>query len=225
MEPKVWLRLGAQFLIFATLLFGGAGTLAWPAAWAFLFLFLGPTALITSWLSRSNQALLRERMKLPVQKGQPFWDKILVGSLIIVFACWLVLMGVDAGRLHWSSVPWPLQFLGAAGMLLSMWISFRVFEANPFLANAVRIQTERGHRVVTGGPYRFIRHPLYAATLLLFPSCALVLGSWLGLAGTIVLAGLIVLRTALEDRELLEKLAGYRTYAQQVRYRLIPRVW
>jgi protein-S-isoprenylcysteine O-methyltransferase Ste14 len=78
---------------------------------------------------------------------------------------------------------------------------------------------------VTKGPYGFVRHPFYAGTLLLLPSAALMLGSWLGLAATVLLAGGLILRTALEDRELHRRLVGYADYAQRVRYRLVPWLW
>lgn len=225
LKPKVWKVLGAQFLLFAVLLFGPAGTVAWPAGWAFLLLFFAPVLLITRALARDNPALLDERMKPLIQKGQPLWDKIAVASLAVLFGLWLILMGLDAGRFHWSAMPAWLQWPAGAGVLVSMWICSRIFRVNPFLANVVRIQTERGHEVVMAGPYGIVRHPLYAATLILFPSAALLLGSWFGLAATIVLASVLVLRTALEDRELHRGLDGYAAYAQRVRYRIIPLVW
>jgi protein-S-isoprenylcysteine O-methyltransferase Ste14 len=194
MKPKVLVKLGANFLVFAVLLFGSAGTLAWPAAWAALVLFFGANLLITRMLARNDPALLDERMKPFIQKGQPLWDKIIMASY-------------------------------AAGILISMWICSQTFRANPFLANVVKIQTERGHAVVTKGPYAFVRHPLYAAVLLLRPSAALVLGSWFGVAATTLLAGALILRTALEDRELHRRLDGYADYARRVRYRLVPWLW
>jgi protein-S-isoprenylcysteine O-methyltransferase Ste14 len=101
----------------------------------------------------------------------------------------------------------------------------RVSRENTFLAAVVRIQTERGHRVISTGPYATVRHPLYAAMLIYFPANALLLGSWYGLAASFVLSGCLVLRTVMEDRELLRGLEGYPDYAARVRYRLIPFVW
>jgi protein-S-isoprenylcysteine O-methyltransferase Ste14 len=89
----------------------------------------------------------------------------------------------------------------------------------------VKLQQERGQSVVTTGPYRHVRHPMYSAMLVFFPAIALLLGSWWGLVLSSALLGLFVLRTILEDRMLRTELAGYREYAQGVRYRLIPRVW
>ena len=225
MKPKVWIKLGANYLVFAVLLFGPAGTLAWPAAWAFLILFFGPLLLIIRALARDDPALLDERMKPLIQKGQPLWDKIILTSFVVLVASWLILMGFDAGRFRWSAMPAGLQWLGAVGILISMWICSRTVQENRFLANVVKIQTERGHEVATKGPYGYVRHPLYAATLLLLPSAALILASWLGLAATIPLASVLILRTALEDRELHRRLDGYAVYAQRVRCRLIPLVW
>ncbi len=204
---------------------GGDACLAGPAAWALLFLFFGGVLLITRALARDEPALLDERMKALIQKGQPLWDKMIMASFVVLSAGWLVLMGLDAGRFRWSAMPAGPQWLGAAGILVSMWIWSRTHQANPFLAIVVKIQTERGHKVVTKGPYGVVRHPFYAATLVLLPSAALMLGSWLGLASTLLLASLLILRTALEDRELHRRLDGYADYAQRVRYRLIPWVW
>ena len=225
MKPKVWIALGTQFLVFAVLLFGSSGTLAWPAAWAFLILFFGPLLLITRALARDDPALLDERIKPLIQKGQPLWDKFIMASLAGLFAGWLILVGLDAGRFRWSAMPAGLQWLGAADILISMWIWSRTHQANPFLAIVVKIQIEHGHEVVTKGPYGFVRHPFYAAMLVLLLSAALTLGSWFGLAAAILLAGELILRTTLEDRELHRRLDGYADYAQRVRYRLIPMVW
>ncbi len=225
MKPKVWIKLGANFLVFAAILFGSAGTLAWPAAWLFLVLFFGPILLITRALARNDPALLDERMKPLFQKGQPLWDKIILANFVVLFAFWLILTGLDAGKFHWSAMPALLQWLGAAGILISMWIVFLVTGVDPFLANVVKIQSERGHKVIANGPYGYVRHPLYAATLLLLPSATLMLGSWFGLVAAILLAGTLILRTALEDRELNSKLDGYADYTRRVRYRLIPWLW
>jgi protein-S-isoprenylcysteine O-methyltransferase Ste14 len=190
-----------------------------------LSFFFAPVLVIPRALARDDPALLEERMKPLIQKGQPLWDKLIMASFVLLFFGWLILMGLDAGRFRWSAMPPLLQWLGAAGILISMWIWSWTVQANPFLANVVKIQAERGHRVVTKGPYGFVRHPFYATTLLLLPSAALMLGSWFGLAAAVPLAGVVVLRTALEDRELHRKLGGYADYAQRIRYRLAPWLW
>lgn len=225
MPAKVWIALSIEFFVFAVLLFGAAGTLLWPAAWAFLLIFFGWTLFITHLLARDDPAMLAERMKPLIQKGQPLWDKMILISVAFLFVAWLILMGLDAVRFRWFAMPVWLQWLGAVGVIASLWVFHRTFRVNTFLANVVRIQKERGHKVVSNGPYGVVRHPLYAGALLFFPMEALMLGSWAGFAFTALIASLLIVRTALEDRELHQSLDGYADYARQVRYRLIPLVW
>ncbi|HEY9141995.1 MAG TPA: isoprenylcysteine carboxylmethyltransferase family protein [Bryobacteraceae bacterium] len=225
MGVKVWLTLAVEALIFSALLFGAAGTILWAAGWAYLVLFVAGALWITLRLARHNPALLAERMKSPVQKGQPFWDKVFLLAMMVVWCGWLALMGLDAVRFRWSVMPVWLQCAGAALLVLSFRMIARAFQENPFLVAVVRIQTEREHKVISTGPYATVRHPLYAATLIYLPANALMLGSWYGLAASVVLLGGIAFRTAMEDRELQRGLAGYIEYAARVRYRLIPFVW
>jgi protein-S-isoprenylcysteine O-methyltransferase Ste14 len=96
---------------------------------------------------------------------------------------------------------------------------------NNYYSRIVRIQGDRGHNVVTDGPYRFVRHPSYIGSILAWACAALVLGSWIALVPVALIAVTLTVRTALEDRTLQEELAGYREYAQQTRYRLVPGVW
>ena len=122
-------------------------------------------------------------------------------------------------------MPASVQLLGALCLLLSLLIITLTFRANSFAAPVVKIQKERGHRVATGGPYRYVRHPMYSGSLFFFIGTALLLGSWWGLAFAPVFALLLAVRIPLEERALRAGLAGYDDYAARVRYRLIPRVW
>lgn len=224
MKPKVWLALGGEAVVFALLLFGVADTVRWGGAWLFLAVFFGAALLITLRLARDDPALLDERMKPLAQKDQPPWDRFVLTFMFLAFIGWLVLMALDA-RHGWSSVPVALQLLGAIGVALAMAICGSAFRANTFLAPVVRIQQERAQTVVSTGPYAVLRHPMYAGALLLFLATPLNLGSWWGLAGSGVLGLGLVVRTALEDRELHRRLAGYPDYAARVRWRLLPHVW
>ena len=221
---KAWIAFLEEFFVFAVLLFGAAGTLFWPAAWAFLLVFFGWKLVITVIIAHEDPALLDERTKSLLQEGQPPWDKMIVVAVVVLAAGWLVVMGLDV-RFHWSAMPIWLQWIGAAGVLTAIWIYHLTFRANTFLANVVKIQNERDHKVISDGPYAVVRHPLYAGVLLFLPMAALMLGSWVGLAFTPLVASLYIIRTALEDRELHQSLDGYSDYARRVRYRLIPLVW
>src|SRR3984893_14177088 len=224
MNMKLWIGFARGILISALPLFGAAGTLRWPAAWAYLVLVFGPGLLITLELAKRDPALLEERMKPVIQKDQPLWDRILITTFLALWLGWVVLVGLDV-RFGWSAMPVWLQWIGAAGVLLTMWIWFLIFRENTFLAPVVKIQKERGHKVISSGPYATVRHPMYAAALVFFAATALLLGSWYGLAGALLLAAWLVVRTALEDRELKRGLAGYTDYAARVRYRLVPLIW
>jgi protein-S-isoprenylcysteine O-methyltransferase Ste14 len=225
MSAKLWIAIGLEAAVFAALLFGAAGTLYWPAGWAFLVIFFASALLMSLMLARHDPALLEERLKPIVQKDQPIWDRIIMSAMVVFFIVWLVLMGLDAVRFHWSRVPVWVQVLGGAGVVLSLWICSLAFRENTFAVPVVKIQEGRGQKVISTGPYAVVRHPLYSGALLLFPSTALLLGSWWGLAFSTVLAAGLALRTAMEDRELQRGLEGYRDYANRVRYRLVPLVW
>ena len=214
-----------NLLVFIGLLFIPAGTVGWLAGWLFVTLFWGFVLLVVRMLLRNNPELLQERMSSPIQRRQPLWDKVLLSVLMLLFVSWLVLMPLDAVRFGWSDVPVWLQVLGALGIVLSFYVMYLTYRENPYLYSVVKLQEGQGQSVVTTGPYRYVRHPLYSSSLVFFPATALLLGSWLGLLFSLVLIALIILRTALEDRMLRRGLAGYAEYAQTVRYCLVPHVW
>lgn len=224
-SAKVWIAYALEILGFGALLFGAAGTFRWPAAWAFLAVFTATTAPMLGPLLRHDPELLKERMKPPIQEGQPLWDRILLPTIFVLFFAWLVLIGLDAGRFHWSAMPQWLQWAGGVGLVIALWASFRVSWENSYLSASVKIQEGRGHKVISTGPYAIVRHPFYTASILLFASIPLMLGSWYGLGGAAVLSLILVFRTVLEDRKLHDELEGYREYAGRVRYRLIPGIW
>ena len=222
---KALLEVLAEFAVFAALLFVSAGTLLWPAGWAFMTLFFSFALAIVLWLAREDPELLAERMSSPIQRGQPLWDKVFVAVVLLLFVGWLILMALDAVRFGYSEVPDWLQILGAIGVLISFYIMFLTFRENAYLAMVVKLQEERGQRVVSSGPYRYVRHPMYASMFVFFPATALLLGSWWGLLLCAVLLGLLVWRIPLEERMLENGLAGYDEYEGRVKYRLIPHIW
>ena len=225
MSRKALLVMVADLLVIIGLLFIPAGTVSWLAGWVYIALLCGVTLLVVPMLARNDPELLKERMSSPIQRNQPLWDKVFLPVFLLLFVAWLILMPLDAVRFGWSDVPVWLQVLGALGIMLSFYGWYLTFRENAYLYPVVKLQEERGQRVVTTGPYRYVRHPMYACSLLFFPATALLLGSWLGLLLSLVLMALIILRTALEDRFLRSGLAGYSEYAETVKYRLVPRVW
>jgi protein-S-isoprenylcysteine O-methyltransferase Ste14 len=209
----------------AALLFGAAGTFAWPAGWAFLLLTYGLGLPIGVGLGRHDPGLLRERLGGPFQRSQTAWDKVLLPVILLSFYGWLAFMGLDAVRWRSSHVPLWVHCAGGLGVLCAVWAIYLALRENPFAAPVIKIQRERGQRVITTGPYRIVRHPMYGAAILYFLSIPLLLGSWYGLALAPVLVVLFAVRAVFEERTLLRELEGYRDYMARVHYRFVPLVW
>jgi protein-S-isoprenylcysteine O-methyltransferase Ste14 len=213
-------------LMWPILILALAGDWRWREGWIFGAWFLAVCVSTTAWLYRNDPALLAERYRAPGTGGQSRRDKIVVYLIVLGYVAWIVLMPLDARRFRWTP-PGPLgvQVVGCVLLALSWLLLFRSFTENTFLSPLVRIQRERGHRVVTTGVYGIVRHPLYLGSVLMFVGGPLVTGSAFALAVSAVLALLVVLRILDEEKLLTRELAGYDDYRRHVRYRLIPFVW
>jgi len=207
-----------------TLLFGGAGTIAWPEAWLLLLIQTAFSLAIVWWLRKHNPELLQERMDL-WKRVVKSWDKAIVVLLIASCVPFFVLPGLDAVRYQWSHVRLLFKIIGFVGFVLSYGLTFWVVKVNPYSSAVVEIQEDRGHKTITTGPYQYVRHPMYVGAILMFFFIPLALGSLVTFIPGIFLAALIVVRTYLEDETLRRELEGYAAYAETVKYRLIPGIW
>jgi protein-S-isoprenylcysteine O-methyltransferase Ste14 len=211
--------------IYALLLFGSAGRLSWGWGWVFLAVLAALAFAPPLFLAPRHPDLLVEREKSLWQPGAKGWDRLIstiAGALML--AEWIT-AGLDV-RLGWSGgLPLPAHLAGllvtCAGYALFLW----AMASNAYFASVVRIQTDRGHQVQSGGPYRAIRHPGYAGTMLAMLATPFLLGSWWALVPAVLSVGLFVLRTRLEDRTLLAELPGYQEFAHRTRFRILPGVW
>ena len=219
------LEIVGTFVVFGLALFFAAGTVVWASGWVFLVLFFGFIVALTQWLLRHNSRLLTERMTGIGKPNQPVWDKVFFVVVELFFLAWLVLMPLDAVRFRWSQMPGWLQVVGAVLLLTSFYLFFLTYRENPYLSPAVRVQTERGQTVVSTGPYRYVRHPMYGTTIVFIVGTTLLLGSWYGLFLGAILVAMIVFRAIQEERVLRLELPGYEAYMARVKYRLIPYVW
>ena len=213
-------------LLVPALLFVAAGTLAWPMAWVYVALLLASTLGSRLIVLKRNPETLRERARFTSSEGTASWDRVLV---MIVGLLGPAVMALVAGLDHrwdWSPpVPLAVQVLAAllitGGYGLAVW----AMVANPYFSSVARIQADRAQQVVTTGPYRFVRHPSYAGALLAAVALPVMLSAlWALIPGLLLIAALVV-RTGLEDRMLLDGLEGYRRYARQTRFRLLPGLW
>jgi protein-S-isoprenylcysteine O-methyltransferase Ste14 len=224
MIAKLLLQNLIWIVAIGALLFVSAGTLHWPAAWV----FLGTNAILGLgcglWLAKTDPALLAERMRPTMQDGQPAADKKFMLAFGFAALIWLVTIGLDR-RLHGSDVPLSLQALGLAMLLLCTGFIMWVLRENSFAAPVVKVQAERGHHVVSTGPYAFVRHPMYSGIVLFFIGVPLLLGSWWGVALSPLFVVLFAIRSRIEERALIAGLPGYADYAARVHYRLLPGLW
>jgi protein-S-isoprenylcysteine O-methyltransferase Ste14 len=206
------------------LLFVAAGTLHWPAAWLYLATMAALGLCSGVWLARTDPALLAERMRPMMQAEQPAADKKFM--LVFGFAAlaWFVVIGLDE-RYHASNVPVALQALGLVLLVASTAYIMWVMRENSFAAPVVKVQRERGHRVIDSGPYAHVRHPMYSGTVLYFFGTPLLLGSWWGVALAPLFVALFAIRAGIEEHALLAGLPGYADYTARVRYRLLPGIW
>jgi len=216
------LQILATLLIFGAVLFALAGRLDWWEAWAFLAIFVLAVCVNGLWTLRHNPGLINERGRI-AKESKP-WDKVLMSLYTLFLLGMVVVAGLDA-RFGWSEAPQAIKIVGGLVFILAMLLVFWVMTANTFLSTMVRIQTERGHYTVTTGPYRYVRHPMYAGMFFFFWGIPLLLGSWWALIPGVVNVVIFIIRTALEDKTLQAELPGYAEYAQRVRYRLVPGVW
>ena len=224
MIAKLLLQNTFFVVALGALLFATAGTLDWPSAWVFLVTsaIIGPACGL--WLAKTDPALLAERMRPTFQADQPAADKKFMLTFVVVMLLWLIAIGLDR-RAHASHVPLVLQALGLAMYLLSTAFIMWVFRENSFAAPVVKVQAERHHRVISSGPYAFVRHPMYSGVMLFFFGVPLLLGSWWGVAIAPAFAVLFAVRARIEERALVEGLPDYADYAARVRYRLVPGLW
>ncbi|MBT8066123.1 MAG: isoprenylcysteine carboxylmethyltransferase family protein [Gammaproteobacteria bacterium] len=220
---NVIVRSVASLGLFAAVLFWPAGTIGWAAGWAYLAVLIASSAAMMAYVYRVSPDLIEHRMR--VGSGTKGWDKVVLSVFGLTYLAILVVAGFDAVRYEWSTMsPW-LWFAGLAiflpGAVLVTW----AMGVNPFFEKTVRIQSERGHRVIDSGPYAFVRHPGYVGLFGWTLSVPLFLGSMWAFLPALLSVATMVIRTALEDRTLRAELEGYEEYAGKVPFRLIPGVW
>lgn len=220
-------RAGMGFLVIAWwcgALFGGAGTLTWVRGWICTVLYLGGTIAVPVVIARVNPGL-QERREARIHSGTKAFDRAFLGGFLPLAVALPAVAGLDAVRFGWYPMPfWTLYpglglFVGSTALIVWVMVS------NPHAETTVRIQDERGHTVISCGPYRFVRHPMYVGLILLYFSQALMLGSMLAFLIAVVIAVLFFWRTGMEDRVLRRELPGYEEYTGFTRFRLIPGIW
>ena len=206
-------------LLVGLLIFLPAGTLAYPGGILFLCLLFIPRLIMGIVMLARARDLLAKRLdakeKQAAQKG--------VQSLSgLVFIAGFVLAGLDF-RFSWSNVPLPAVIAASVIFLIGYGLYAEVMRENAYLSRTVKV--EEGQTVVSTGLYGIVRHPMYTASILMFLSIPLVMGSWYALIPFAFYPALMVIRVLDEEKLLTAELQGYAAYKTKVRYRLIPFIW
>ena len=220
---RVAIKFAVGVTLLALVLLVPAGTWRWPAAWAFIGLYLAFAVPVGLWLLHTNPTLLAKRLDW-AKRAPKKWDRALMALYIPVYVAVFVLAGLDF-RLGWSDVPAARRAvafvaIGAFYVLLTL-----VLRENAFLSRVVEVHPEAGHHVITTGPYAVVRHPMYAGYIVWLLATPVALGSVPALVPAALVGVGIVVRTVLEDRTLHAELPGYREYAATVHWRLLPHVF
>jgi len=197
----------------------------WWEAWTYAGISILGFAISRMLAAQRHPDILSERAKfLQHEDAKPF-DKILSPLVGLGGGIIPIIAGLDE-LFQWSPGFSPtVKIISLIIILAGYTLASYALIENRFFSGMVRIQTDRGHEVVSGGPYRWVRHPGYAGSLITYPVIPLLLDSEWTFIPAILLIIILVIRTYLEDKTLQKELPGYADYAKKVRYRLVPWVW
>jgi protein-S-isoprenylcysteine O-methyltransferase Ste14 len=209
-------------VVLALVLFASAGTLRFVEGWVFLGLFTAASLAITLYLARKDPALLQRRTQPGPFAEKERSQKTIQGLASISFLSTIVVPALDH-RFGWTHAPLVVVIIGDTLVALGFLVVFRVFRENTFTSSVIEVAAEQ--RVIDSGPYAVVRHPMYAGALVLIAGVPMALGSLVGLATLPPFAAVIAWRLLDEERVLVSHLAGYATYRQRTRWRLIPGIW
>lgn len=215
-KPLLRWSLGTGLV--TALVFGLSGRGTDPWLWAYVLVWSGMT--LYAMLS-IDEDLARERFHPPTNGA----DRMPLAFVRLFALAHIVVGALDAGRWHLTPVAPGLRTTALMIMALTFGMFFRAMRENRFFSAVVRVQNDRGHRVVDSGPYAVVRHPGYAGMMAGMPFSGLALGSWMAAGLGVVLSLMVVRRALFEDAFLKQHLDGYSAYAARVRHRLIPGLW
>lgn len=213
----------AGFLVLlASLTFTSAGTIHFWQGWLFWLSFSVSVIAITVYLLRHDPALVERRMRAGPRAESRSRQKIFQAINFVMFIGIVIVSGLDH-RFVWSQVPAAVVVVANLLMLAALGFILLVVRENTFAASTITV--ERGQRVISTGPYAYVRHPMYAGALPLIYAIPIALGSCWGLLVAAISLPLLIVRMLDEERALSAELAAYDSYCSAVPYRLIPLVW
>lgn len=191
-------------------------------AWVYMTIFCGSAAFTTFYLWKKDPELLERRTAAGPGAEKEKTQKVIQAIASVFFLAFLIVPSLDH-RFGWSKVPVYFVVLGDVLVALGYFFIFLVFKENTFAAAIIKVSADQ--RVITTGPYRLVRHPMYSGALLMLLGTPLALGSWWALPIFIPFLLIIIWRLLEEEKFLSDKLPGYKEYCIKVRYRLVPLIW
>lgn len=201
------------------LLFLPAGTFSYWQGWVYLAIILVPmSVMLLYFFTRAPEFLVR-RMKLKEKEGS---QKIIVTLALIPFLIQFILPGIDV-KLGWSNIPTIIVIIAEILALAGYCLVFLVFKENQFASRIIEVQ--KGQKVISTGPYRFVRHPMYLGTMVMYVFSPVALGSYWALIPAVLIIPVLVARIINEEKLLTTELEGYQEYKQKTCYRLLPGIW
>jgi protein-S-isoprenylcysteine O-methyltransferase Ste14 len=222
LNKKAFIGLLQLLVIMALLIFVPAGTLDYPQAWIFLAIFFMPVLAITIYLMKNDPKLLERRINAGPTAEKETSQRIIQFLAMIDFIAVMLIPAFDH-RFAWSAVPPSVTAAGNILVVLGFLIVFLTFKENTFTSAIIEVRSEQ--KIVSTGPYAFVRHPMYIGALIMLLGVPLALGSWWGLLTIIPMTLVIVWRLLEEEKFLAENLSGYSDYQNKVKYRLLPFAW
>ena len=216
---KVILRFGMFIVIMGLLFFLPAGTLRYWEAWVYMAILVTPMIIFLFYIIKHDPDLLERRMRTKEKETE---QKTItkIGSFIFILI--YLIPGFDQ-RYGWSSVPVEIIIIADIIVLGGYLLFVRVLLENSYASRIVEV--ERQQKVITTGPYKIVRHPMYSAVLLMYSFGPLALGSYWAMIGNMLLILILVARINNEEKVLLRELEGCQDYLEKTKYRLVPGIW
>jgi len=222
LAAKALLSVLLLAVVMGVILFVTAGTTQYWQAWVYLIIFTITSLLTTIYLIRNDPELLKRRMRGGPTAEKRATQRVIMFLTSLAFIGLLVVPALDR-RFGWSTVPLLVFIAGDVLVAIGFYFIFLVYRENTYTSATIEVAANQ--KVIQSGPYTLVRHPMYASALLYLLGTPLALGSYWGLLPFVAVIPLLIWRLIDEEKLLTKELEGYRKYQQQVRYRLVPRVW
>ncbi len=219
LKSKLALRFLLGLVVVGALLFIPAGSLRFWQGWAYLVIWLVPSLLACAYFYKRDPELIERRLQ---RKEKVHEQKLIMKFVYVTYVAAFLLPGFDH-RFGWSHPPLWLTILSQAFVLGGWLMVFWALKANSFAAATIRVEPDQ--KVISSGPYRIVRHPMYLGASVMFLFVPLALGSYFALPAFALLIPLIVLRLLNEEKVLRQELPGYAEYCVHTRFRLVPFIW